>query len=67
MAKNKFTANITLVFEAEDYPKAQTWLIEQLSKDSEETNMNIQRLDLVRWTNIQTQRPLEVVVDGEED
>lgn len=65
MAKQKFTANVTLVFEMDDYPRAQQWLIEQLTQGEDQTNMNIQRLDLVRWTNVTTQRPLEIVEDDE--
>ena len=65
MAKQKFTANVTIVFEMESYQQAQQWLIEQLTKDDDQTNMNIQRLDLVRWTNVSTQRPLEIVEDDE--
>lgn len=65
MAKQKFTANVTIVFEMESYQQAQQWLIDQLTKDDDQTNMNIQRLDLVRWTNVSTQRPLEIVEDDE--
>lgn len=59
MANQKFTANITAVFEGESYAQAQAWLIEQLMRDEESTHMNIQRLDLIRWSDPMTNRPID--------
>lgn len=60
MAKLKFTANITCVFEFEgNYAEAQAWLIKQLSENDEETNMNLQRVDLIRWSDPVQNRPID--------
>ncbi len=60
MAKYKFTVNLTAVFEMEgNYAQAQTWLLDQLMEDEENTHMNIQRLDLVRWSDPATNLPID--------
>lgn len=60
MAKYKFTVNLTAVFEMEgDYAAAQSWLLNKLMDDEENTHMNIQRLDLVRWSDPRTNTPID--------
>lgn len=66
MAKYKFTLNLTAIFEmeAEDggtssYQKAQNWVLERLMDGEESTHMNIQRLDLVRWSEPRSNMPID--------
>lgn len=56
----KFTAQVTIVFHHDNYASAQNWLIKKLTEDEEKTQPNIQRVELVRWTDINTQRPVQV-------
>lgn len=60
MAKYKFTVNLTAVFEMEgDYAQAQEWILGQLMDGEETTHMNVQRLDLVRWSDPRTNTPID--------
>lgn len=58
MAK-KYTVNITAVFESESYAEAQTYLINQLTADEEKTRINIQRLDLIQWSDPVANKPID--------
>lgn len=55
----KFTLQVTATFNAESYAKAQQWVYEQLMANEPETNMNIQMLQLVRWCNPATNKPID--------
>ena len=71
MTKLRFTVNITGVFEAESYAQAQSWLINQLMANEEDTHMNIQRIDLVRWSDPESNKPInaatgEPIIENDE-
>lgn len=57
--KLKFTVNITGVFEETSYASAQAWVINQLMQNEEFTHMNLQRVDLVRWSDPETNKPID--------
>ena len=60
MATFKFTANITCVFEFKgNYTEAQAWLIKHLEMEKVRTHMNIQKIDLVRWSDPVTNKPVD--------
>ena len=57
--KLKFTVNITGVFEETSYAAAQAWVINQLMQNEEFTHMDLQRVDLVRWSDPTTNKPID--------
>lgn len=71
MTKLRFTMNVTGVFDAESYAQAQSWLINQLMANEQETHMNIQRIDLVRWSDPESNKPInaatgEPIIENDE-
>ena len=59
--KRKYTVNVSGVFEFEgDYAAAQTFILNQMMANEAATHMNIQSINLIRWTDPVTGLPLDV-------
>lgn len=57
--KLRFTVNITGVFDEDSYASAQQWIINQLMQNEKENHMNLQRVDLVRWSDPKLNVPID--------
>lgn len=71
MPKCRFTVNITAVFDSDSYASAQNWIYDQLMADEDNTHMNIQRVDLVRWSDPESNKPInaatgEPIIENDE-
>ena len=63
--KFKYTVLVNATFEYEGgYPEAQNYIIQQLMEHEPQTHMNIQSLQLIRWTTPGTDVPVVVNRDA---